>query len=178
MEHEDKIRRGGCISAVKNGAFDVDGHEGLLFDEELNLLPYLLLPLSGPEEYTDEEMDGMPDELQLLEDDKKREPDPKLRVKLIETLLLFATTRKGRDYLRAKKVYPVIQKLHLQEQSDEVKEVIERLVNMIMRDEAPEGTVAATAGGAAAASVGKDLAIEEVVDSDSDDEDIRIEEII
>ena len=118
----------------------------------------------------------MPDELQLLEDDKKREPDPKLRVKLVETLLLFATTRKGRDYLRAKKVYPVIQKLHLQEETDEVKEVIERLVNMIMRDEADDGTGGSTGG--QLANGGKDLTIEEVVDSDSDDEDIRIEEII
>ncbi|KAJ3045224.1 hypothetical protein HDV00_011095 [Rhizophlyctis rosea] len=177
MEHEDKIRRSGAISTVKNCAFDVEGHDILLFDEELNLLPYILLPLSGPEDYTDEEMEGMPDELQLLEGDKKRETDPKLRVKLLETLLLLATTRKGRDYMRVKKVYPVIQKLHLSERNDEVKEVIERLVNMLMRDEA--GGEQASKGAQPAIEGGKDLRIEEVVDSDSEDEeDIRIEEII
>jgi hypothetical protein len=83
-------------------------------------------------------MDGMPDELQLLEDGKKRESDAKIRLILIEILLLLASTRKGREILRAKKVYPIIQKLHLWESSEEVQEAIERLVQLLMRDEASE----------------------------------------
>ncbi|KAI8911367.1 hypothetical protein DFJ77DRAFT_491867 [Powellomyces hirtus] len=177
-EHKNRIRRSAAISTLKNTAFDPEGHELLLTDSELNLLPYILLPLSGPEEYTDEEMDGMPDELQLLEDDKTREPDAKLRANLVETLLLFTTTRKGREILRAKKVYPVVQKLHLQEKDDNVQDVIERLVQMLMRDEeadGTDGTVALPPSKRLKQVDPKDFTIEEVVDSD---EEMEIEGLI
>ncbi|KAJ3160351.1 hypothetical protein HDU86_000685 [Geranomyces michiganensis] len=178
-EHENKIRRAAAIATVKNAAFDAEGHELLLTDEELNLLPYILLPLSGPEEYTDEEMDGMPDELQLLEDTKTREPEPKLRTSLVETLLLFTTTRKGRDVLRAKKVYPVVQKLHLAEQDAGVQDAIERLVQMLCRDEEADETdrVVVPLPSAKRVKVDpRDLVIEEV-DDDSDDE-MEIETLV
>ncbi|RKO87495.1 hypothetical protein BDK51DRAFT_40559 [Blyttiomyces helicus] len=136
-EHPNRIRRHGAVATLKNCAFDPEGHGVLLEDSELNLLPYLLLPLSGPEDYTDEEMDGMPDELQLLESDKSREPDDKIRLSLVETLVLLTTTRPGRDILRAKKVYSVVKKLHLVETDDAIREAIERLVDMLQRDEAP-----------------------------------------
>ena len=106
-------------------------------DTDLNLLPFLLLPLMGPEDYDEEDLDGMPDELQLLSSDKTRESDPRIRLILIETLLLFASTRTGRDILRAKKVYPIVQKLHLWEDSEQVKETIERLVVLVMGEEKP-----------------------------------------
>ncbi|KAJ3183861.1 hypothetical protein HDU87_005977 [Geranomyces variabilis] len=179
-EHENKIRRAAAIATVKNAAFDAEGHELLLTDTELNLLPYILLPLSGPEEYTDEEMDGMPDELQLLEDTKTREPEPKLRTSLVETLLLFTATRKGRDVLRAKKVYPVVQKLHLAEQDAGVQDAIERLVQMLCRDEEADDAKDRAALLLPAAKRVKvdprDLVIEEVAD-DSDDE-MEIETLV
>lgn len=53
-EHPNRIRRNAAISTIKNTTFEPVGHELLLTDPELNLLPYILLPLSGPEEYTDE----------------------------------------------------------------------------------------------------------------------------
>lgn len=57
------------------------------------ILPYILLPLAGPEELSEEDMEGMPDDLQYLPEDKLREPDPKLRLMLIETLTqVFAQT--------------------------------------------------------------------------------------
>ena len=52
----------------------------------VQILPYVLLPLAGPEELSEEDMEGMPDELQYLPDDKTREADAKLRLMLIETL--------------------------------------------------------------------------------------------
>lgn len=139
-EHKDLIRRGGAVSTLKNVAFgvNVDAGRGLeiLIDPSLNLLVYILLPLSGPEDYTDDEMEGMPEELQLLDTDKKRESDERIRHALVDTLLLMCGTLQGREYLRSLKVYDVIKKLHLQEQSEEVQETIEKLVNMLMRDEA------------------------------------------
>ncbi|CAG8572061.1 3741_t:CDS:10 [Paraglomus brasilianum] len=134
-EHQNIIRRGGVISAIKNCCFAIDKHNGLLDESNINLLPYILLPLCGPEEFSDEDMEGMPEEIQLLAADKTREPDARLRQTLVETLLLLTTTRPGRVVLRKKKVYPVVRQMHLVEGDDATKEAIERLVNMLMRDE-------------------------------------------
>ncbi|KAJ3187097.1 hypothetical protein HDU85_007135 [Gaertneriomyces sp. JEL0708] len=176
VEHDNRIRRSAAIAIVKNTAFVPEGHQLLLTDTELNLLPYILLPLSGPEDYTDEEMEGMPDELQLLEPDKRREPDAKLRLALVETLSLLTTTRPGREILRAKKVYPVVQKLHLQEKDEKVQEAIENLVQMLCREEEPAGSdmSLSVAKKITNGPVDRDYVIEEVDDSD-EDEDVSIE---
>jgi hypothetical protein len=56
-EHASVMRRGGCVSAIKNIAYSVNlSSQGvdLLMDPTLNILVYILLPLSGPEDYTDD----------------------------------------------------------------------------------------------------------------------------
>lgn len=68
----------------------IDYHEQLL-SEDLELLPQLLLPLAGPEEFTDEENDKLPLDLQYLPGDKKREPDFIIRKTLVEAILLVST---------------------------------------------------------------------------------------
>ncbi|KAJ3018716.1 hypothetical protein HKX48_002706 [Thoreauomyces humboldtii] len=184
--HPNRIRRSAAFSTLKNVAFESDCHVTLLEDQELNLLPYVLLPLSGPEEYTDEEMDGMPDELQLLEDDKEREPDAKLRLMIVEILLLLTTTRRGREILRAKKVYPVVQKLHLQEKDDLVQDCIERLVQMLCgteegeeEEEVPEKGRRIELPASKKQKIAEDdFAIEEVVDSDDEEEDMQMGALI
>ena len=50
-------------------------------------MPYLLLPLAGPEELSEEEMEGLPEDLQYLGDDKTREDDPDIRKMLIESIM-------------------------------------------------------------------------------------------
>lgn len=102
-------------------------------------------------------MDDFPEEIQLLPDDKKRETDPSLRAMLCETLLLLTTTRDGRDYLRAKKVYAVIQRMHLVEEDERVQELCERIVQMLKRDEGDQ-------------KIGQN--------GDADDDDLKIEEIL
>lgn len=77
----------------------------------------------------------MPSELQLLDDSKRRESDLTLRLALVEIILLMCGTLEGRDELRRFKAYDVIKKLHLQERDEDVQEMIERAVNMLMRDE-------------------------------------------
>ncbi len=63
-------------------------HEWLLGDE-VDLLPSLLLPLAGPEQFEGEEekVDQLPEELQYLPDDKEREPDPDIRKMLVESVM-------------------------------------------------------------------------------------------
>jgi hypothetical protein len=140
-EHKSDIRRKGVASTIKNVAFEIDSHSEFLDEDEINILPYLLLPITGNEEYDEEDtMDMLPD-LQLLPPDKKRDPDPSIIQTHIETLMLLTTTRMGRDKLRGIKVYPIIRETHLHVENEDVREACERLVQVLMRDEEGEEKV-------------------------------------
>ncbi|GBF59594.1 hypothetical protein TMEN_854 [Trichophyton mentagrophytes] len=138
-EHRSHIRRRGVASTIKNVAFDVASHPVLMSEEQVNLLPYILLPLAGPEEFTDEESSDMLPDLQLLPPDKQRDPDPDILTAHLETLLLLTSTRDGRDTLRRVQVYPLIRECHLHTNNESVQEACDRLVQVIMRDEEGEG---------------------------------------
>ncbi|PBP24002.1 DNA-binding protein HGH1, partial [Diplocarpon rosae] len=134
-EHKSFVRRKGVASTIKNVAFEVDAHPSFLDEDEINILPYLLLPISGSEEFTEEESLGMLPDLQLLPPDKRRDPDPSIIQTHIETLMLLTTTRHGRDLMRQIKVYPIIRETHLHVEDDGVREACERLVQVLMREE-------------------------------------------
>ena len=64
-----------------------------------------------------------------------------LRTLLLESLILLTSTRFGRDYLREKQVYRVVQRLHIQETDEDIKELCVTIVDMLIRDEeGPEVT--------------------------------------
>ncbi|KAL5537031.1 HGH1 [Sanghuangporus sanghuang] len=150
-EHQDIIRRGGVASTIKHCSFHAPAHKAILLPDTefvavppstitapgINALPYILLPLAGPEEYDLEDQEKLHPALQLLPDSKKREPDEVLRLTHVETLVLLCTTRAGREYLRANGVYEIIRTLHLSEQSESVRDGIERLVNLLKGEEKP-----------------------------------------
>ncbi|CAO2647861.1 Nn.00g087830.m01.CDS01 [Neocucurbitaria sp. VM-36] len=148
-DHASHIRRLGVASTIKNVCFHVPAHPVLLSnlpsDPNLpppsigaNLLPYLLLPLMGPEEYSDEDTEGMLDELQLLEPDKEREKDVEIMKTHLESLLLLSTTQEGREVLRRIKVYPIVRECHLQIDDEGVREACDRVVQIVMRKEEGE----------------------------------------
>ncbi|OQO01264.1 hypothetical protein B0A48_12817 [Cryoendolithus antarcticus] len=139
-EHSSTIRRRGVANTLKNSAFSTSDHAALLSEPEIHLLPYILLPLMGSESYSSEDSDGMLDECQLLDHDKKREPQVDILVTHLETLLLLTTTREGRDRLREVKVYPIVRELHEAVEDEGVREGCDRLVQVLMRDEEGEGT--------------------------------------
>jgi hypothetical protein len=87
-------------STIKNVAFDISPHRLLLSESDVNLLPYVLLPITGPEEFSEEETLAMLPDLQLLPSDKARDSDPQIILTHLETLLLLTTTREGRDLMR------------------------------------------------------------------------------
>lgn len=138
-EHKSAIRRRGVASTIKNVAFDVTAHPSLLDPESVNILPYILLPIMGNEEYSMEDTEGMLEDLQLLPPDKEREKDHEILKTHLETLLLLTSTREGRDKLRETKVYPIVRECHLHTDDDGVREGCDRLVQVIMRDEEGEG---------------------------------------
>ncbi|KAG8978702.1 hypothetical protein FRC05_009975 [Tulasnella sp. 425] len=150
-EHSDLIRRGGADSTIKNCCFHLQAHRALLASESdsvavtpsttaapgMNILPAVLLPLAGPEELDPDDMDKLPPSLQLLPDTKKREADPVLRHILLEALVLLCTTRWGRQQLRDNGVYQLVREAHKVDKDEKVLEIIERLVNLLKRDEGP-----------------------------------------
>lgn len=75
---ESSIRRGGIVGTLRNCCFEDDYHKWLLSDS-VDILPRLLLPLAGAEEFDDEDNEKLPIELQYLSEDKKREIDPDIR---------------------------------------------------------------------------------------------------
>ncbi|KAI0175934.1 hypothetical protein GGR52DRAFT_337335 [Hypoxylon sp. FL1284] len=135
-EYKSGVRRKGVASTIKNVAFDVPSHPLFLSEEDINILPYILLPIMGSEEYDEEDMMSMLPDLQLLPPDKERDTDPNIIQTHVETLLLLSSTREGRDQMRDVKVYPIIRETHLRVDSEGVRDACERLVQVLMRDEA------------------------------------------
>ncbi|EJF64058.1 hypothetical protein DICSQDRAFT_159976 [Dichomitus squalens LYAD-421 SS1] len=178
-EHKDTIRRGGVASTIKNCAFQTSAHRALLTEDTdkvvvppstveapgINVLPYVLLPLAGPEEFDLEDQEKLPPALQFLPPTKVREPDPVLRQTHVETLLLLCTTHWGREYLRNHGVYEIVRALHENEEVVVVAEHVLRLVNLLKREEGDD-TVHDGADVLAPST-------QEV----SDDEDTKIEEL-
>lgn len=140
--HESTIRRGGVIGCLRNCCFNSNDHEWLLSDE-VNLLPHILLPLIGPEDLDEDDMDGMPDELQYQPPDKKREEDADLRKFLVETLAQLTAREYGRTLLRDRKVYPILREYHKWEPEEDVQEAILQVVQVLITPEMetalPEG---------------------------------------
>ncbi|KAI9760147.1 MAG: hypothetical protein M4579_001867 [Chaenotheca gracillima] len=163
-EHKSHIRRKGVASTIKNVAFSIPFHPTLLSESEVDLLPYVLLPLMGPEDYPEEESATFPATLQLLPPDKTRDPDLSILTTHLETLLLLTSTREVRHLLREEvKIYPIIRECHLNVEDDGVREGSDRLVQVLLRDEEDEGPDAPGGGG-----------FVQPVEADEEDEDEKI----
>ncbi|XP_054906135.1 protein HGH1 homolog [Poeciliopsis prolifica] len=133
-----EVRRGGVIGTLRNCCFD-HAHHAWLLSDAVDVLPFLLLPLAGPEELTEEENEGLPVDLQYLPEDKQREADPDIRKMLLETLLLLTATKTGRLALRQKNVYPIVRELHRWEKDVHVGAACEKLVQVLIGDEPQHG---------------------------------------
>jgi len=86
-------------------------------------------------------MDELPADLQLLGPEKKREIDSAIRLILVETLILLATTRACREAMRARGVYQVVKVAHLAETVSKVTEPMVQLVNLLMREEGDDTAI-------------------------------------
>ncbi|KAJ4389981.1 Protein hgh1 [Gnomoniopsis smithogilvyi] len=137
-QHQSEIRRKGVASTIKNAAFDVPSHPSFFSREEIDIFPSILLPIVGSEEYDPEEIAAMLPELKSLPPDKERESDPTIVQTHVETLMLFTTTRTGRDHMRDIKVYPLIRETHLRLKDEGVRIACERLVQVLMLDDEVE----------------------------------------
>ncbi|KAF5281869.1 hypothetical protein FQR65_LT14513 [Abscondita terminalis] len=132
------VKRGGVVGTIRNCCFDLDNHE-LLLSEEIDVLPKLLLPLAGNEEYDDEDNDKLPCDLQYLPSDKQREFDPDIRRMLLESLTKLCTLRKNREFIRNQHVYVILRELHKWEKDKKALLACENLVDILIRTETEIG---------------------------------------
>uniref|UniRef100_A0A7S3QJL9 Protein HGH1 homolog n=1 Tax=Chaetoceros debilis TaxID=122233 RepID=A0A7S3QJL9_9STRA len=137
LRSTNPIRRRGISGTLKNCCFDKDSSWWLL--NEVDVLPNILYPLSGPEELDLDEKRGMDPDLWLEGPDKVREPDQVARLLLVEAvLLLCATGRRSREQIRVQRTYVVLKTMDMSEESEEISERIDECVQYLRRDE--EGT--------------------------------------
>jgi hypothetical protein len=136
-EHSSHVRRSGVARTIKNVCFEVSSHPVLLAPEPdgVNVMPFILLPIAGSEEFPLEEAETMLSELQFLPPEKTRESDTEILVAHLESLLLLTTSKEGRDLMRSINVYPLIRECHANVENEEVRETCDRLVQVLMRDE-------------------------------------------
>lgn len=173
-QHASAIRRVSVASTLKNCAFVQPAHELLLSSGSVNFLPYILLPLCGPEEFELEDQEKLPEECQFLPPDKERDPDPSVRLMLVETLILLCGTRSGRDALRARGAYEVVRAAHKVERDEDVRIAIERVVNLLMRDEAADTKIEEIPSSAAPVNGQHSSA---AAANEDDDDDLTIQEV-
>ncbi|XP_055656077.1 protein HGH1 homolog [Falco biarmicus] len=132
------IHRRGIVGALRNCCFEAEDHEWLL-SEEVDILPFLLLPLAGPEEFPEDEMERLPVDLQYLPQDKQREEEPDIRKMLLEAIMLLTATKAGRHIVREKGTYLILRELHRWEQEPDVLAACEKLIQVLIGDEPGPG---------------------------------------
>ncbi|CCC67242.1 hypothetical protein NCAS_0A06840 [Naumovozyma castellii] len=179
-KYDSKTRREGIASTIKNSLFDSEIHERLLTDENINLLPYILLPITSykDSEIDEEDMFNLPDELQLLPEDKIRDPVPAIICSHLESILLLCTTKNAREYMRSKSVYPLVRELHKNVEDEDIGELCYRIVNTLMRGDPNAGPVEELVSKTAEEEDDDDDDDDDDEDMDEDDDDEDIVEVL
>ncbi len=137
LRSSNPVRRRGVAGTIKNCCFEKDSSWWLI--NEVNIVPKILYPLAGPEELEVDEKRGMDPDLWLEGPDKVRESDQITRLLLVEAILLLcASGRRSRESLRLQKTYTILKLLDMVEESEEISERINEIVQFLRRDE--EGT--------------------------------------
>ncbi|RYY38437.1 DUF383 domain-containing protein, partial [archaeon] len=108
------MRRRGIAATIRNCAFERDEkHVKLMLSPAVDVVTALLLPLSGPDVYSDSEKAGMNPALVPRDGETRiREQDETTRLYLVEALQLLTATKRGREHLRRVRSYSVLKAFH------------------------------------------------------------------
>jgi hypothetical protein len=137
LRSKNPIRRQGVAGAVKNCCFDKDSSWWLL--NQVHILKHLLYPLAGPEELDLDEKIGMDPDLWLEGPEKRREPDHDTRLLLVESILLLcASGKQSRQSIRMARTYVILKLVDMVEESEDISEKINEIVQFLRRDEEGE----------------------------------------
>eukprot|EP00127_Corallochytrium_limacisporum_P005519 Clim_evm36s207 gene=Clim_evmTU36s207 len=137
--HEDDFIRQAVFMILKNLGMDYECVENMFQGMGDDLFLALMMPLAGPEdEFRDDEMEGLPEDLQFLEDDKKREPNPEIRLTILEAIFALCGTRQGRDYMRSRQCYPLLREYHKTEDNADCDEKVTDVIHILLSVEGDE----------------------------------------
>lgn len=128
---ESAGRRQSAIRIVRNCVYHESEYHEWLLGEDIDILPALLLPLTGPEEYVDDEMDQLPLDLQFLPADKKREPNMDSCLLLIESLYQMCALKTPRKMIKDSGAYFILRELDKSEHLKKSPEASAMLIKMI-----------------------------------------------
>lgn len=130
------VKRGGVVVIVKNCLLEADRHQTILEDHEDTLLAALLGRLVHPVcQFSEEELNKMLLEISLEHRNTPAESDPAIREMIVESLVALGTTFEGRAIMREKEVYPIIREAHKHETDENIRAIMEIVVEYIIRDE-------------------------------------------
>lgn len=130
------VRRGGACVVMKNCLLEVNCHEDILAGYDDALLATILGRLVNPQcQFTPEELDSMLMEISLEHASTPSESDPSIRAMLVESLVVLGTSLRGRELMRERNVYPVIREAHRLESEEDIKALMEQVVEYLLRDE-------------------------------------------
>ncbi|KAI4213186.1 MAG: hypothetical protein LQ351_004132 [Letrouitia transgressa] len=140
-------RRLGTASTIRNTLLAIPSPTTTIPAFLPSILPSLLSPLIGPDPpFSEQETELLPPELQYLGADQKREEDVGILGLLLDALFLCAVRggEEGRKAVKGMGAYAVVRECHAGVEDEEVQEKAERIVQVLMREEAevdapPEG---------------------------------------
>ncbi|EGG20568.1 armadillo-like helical domain-containing protein [Cavenderia fasciculata] len=130
------LKRRGAMGIIRNCCYSTVHHQYLL-SPEIDILTKMLLMIRGPNTLEDDEMEGMNELLKNKPEQASidREEDKKVRQMIIEALIFLTSLKSTRKTLRDRKVYPIVRNYHLVEKDEKIGEDIEKVVEMLIRDE-------------------------------------------
>ncbi|KAF2069313.1 hypothetical protein CYY_009366 [Polysphondylium violaceum] len=140
INHKNVIKRRGIVGIIRNCCFS-EIHHDYLISEKIDIFTKILLPIRGSGKFDDDDMEGMNSILHNvnLPIDYLIEQDRECKRMLVESLVFLTGTRKLRVHMRKIKVYPVLRDFFKDETDDDIKESVEKVVELIIRDEEGEG---------------------------------------
>ena len=109
-------------------------------------------------------------ELQFLGPEQKRESNPNIVRNHLETLFLLITKGgdSGKNAVRDAGTYVIVRELHLEIEDEAVREVCERVVQVLMGDEVGDEAIPEGQGNFEAASAGKMVTQKEEEEGEDD----------
>ncbi|EAL68932.1 armadillo-like helical domain-containing protein [Dictyostelium discoideum AX4] len=141
VRHENVIKRRGILGIIRNCCYS-EQHHDYLISPEVDILTKLCLPIRGNDKLDDDDLVGLHIDLHnsSLPIGNERDQDRECRKMVVESLIFLTGTKKGRVSMRTAKIYPILRNLFNFETEEELRDNVEKVVELIIRDEEGDPT--------------------------------------
>jgi hypothetical protein len=133
IRSNNPTRRRGAVAVLRTCLFDNEIHWWML--HEIDVVPYIMLPMVVATPLTEMEKKGMEPKLWISAENpaKKWEPEIDILMMLLECVILLCQKRGIREALRKKNVYAICRNLDYLQEDEGVSNLILEIVNLLMR---------------------------------------------